>query len=149
MHGASDVPFSGGCACGAVRYECSASPLRMVNCHCRDCQVASGSAYSPTVVMARSAVNVTRGQTASYQRLAESGNIARREFCRNCGTPLFASSSARPDHIGIRAASLDNPAWFQPEANVWVGSAQPWDCMDAAVPSFPKNRPRPNDKRDA
>jgi len=99
--------------------------------------------------MARSATSVTKGQTATYQKVAESGNIAKREFCPNCGTPLFASSSAGPDYIGIRAASLDNPAWFRPEANVWVGSAQPWDCMDPGVASFVKNRPRPNEKRDA
>ena len=144
MSAAIHVPFGGGCACGAVRYECSAPPLRMLNCHCRDCQVAGGSAYSPTLIVARSAVNVTRGRTAAYDKVAESGNIAKREFCPNCGTPLFASSSAGAGYIGIRAASLDNPAWFRPEANVWVGSAQPWDCIDATVPSFVKNRPRPS-----
>jgi hypothetical protein len=146
---AAKVPFSGGCACGAIRYECSALPLRMLNCHCRDCQLASGSAYSPTVIMARSAVNITKGETSMYQRVAESGNIAKREFCPSCGTPLFASSSARPGYVRIRAASLDDPAWFKPEANVWVGSAQPWDCIDASLPSFAKNRPRPSETRDA
>ncbi len=149
MNPATDIPFGGGCACGAVRYECSALPLRMVNCHCRDCQVASGSAYSPTVGMARTEVNITKGQTATYERVAESGNIAKREFCPKCGTPLFASSSARPAYIGVRAASLDDPAWFRPEANVWVGSAQPWDCMDPGVPSFEKSRPAQAEKRDA
>lgn len=144
MTSAIDIPFSGGCACGAVRYECSASPLHMLNCHCRDCQIASGSAYSPTVIMERSAVHITRGQTAAYERLAESGHVAKREFCPNCGTPLFASSSAGPGYIGIRAASLDNPTWFRPEANVWVKSAQPWDWIDPTVPLFARNRPRPS-----
>jgi len=147
MNGASRVPFAGGCACGAVRYECSAAPLRMLNCHCRDCQLASGSAYAPTVIMKRGAVTITKGETASYERLAESGNIAKREFCSRCGTPLFASSSAGPAYLGIRAASLDDPTWFRPEANVWVASAQPWDCIDPSVPSFARNRPRPGDTR--
>ena len=56
-----EIPFTGGCACAAIRYECLALPLRMVNCHCRDCQIASGSAYSPTLIMARSAVKLTKG----------------------------------------------------------------------------------------
>jgi len=43
--------LSGGCACGAIHYECSADPLRMLNCHCRDCQQASGSAYAAIVVV--------------------------------------------------------------------------------------------------
>jgi hypothetical protein len=46
-----DVPFFGECACGAVRYECSAAPVAMVNCHCRDCQRAGGAGFSPTVVV--------------------------------------------------------------------------------------------------
>jgi hypothetical protein len=130
------IPFTGGCACGAIRYQCLAPPLRMLNCHCRDCQVASGSAYSPTLIMARSAVTLTTGQPARFEKLAESGNIAIREFCRACGTPLFASSSAAETYLGIRASSLDDPSWFRPEAHVWIGSAQPWDHFDPAIPRF-------------
>jgi hypothetical protein len=137
------VPFFGGCACGAVRYECSAAPVRMVRCHCRDCQQTSGSGYSATLVMAASAVRLLRGQCAEYRTAAESGNIARREFCRICGTPLFASSLARPGFLGVKASSLDDPSWFAPEADVWVASAQPWDAMDPGVPKFDKNRPSP------
>jgi hypothetical protein len=113
----------------------------MLNCHCRDCQIASGSAYSPTLIMATSAVRVTRGKAKHFEKTVESGNIATREFCGLCGTPLFASSSARPEYTGIKAASLDDPQWFRAEADVWVGSAQPWDCLDPAIPKFQKNRP--------
>jgi len=136
------LPFLGGCACGAVRYECTARPLRMVNCHCRDCQVASGSAYTATIIMDANAVHVTEGAPKRYSRTAESGNVAHRDFCENCGTPLFAASSAGPQVLGVKAACLDDPSWFQPSADVWVGSAQPWDCMVPEMPKFPKNRPR-------
>jgi hypothetical protein len=137
-----EIPFTGGCACGAIRYECRALPLRMLNCHCRDCQVASGSAFSPTLIMTSSVVTVTKGQPAHVEKLAESGNTAKREFCSACGTPLFASSSAGVEYLGVRAASLDDPSWFKAEANVWVGSAQPWDHLDPAIPKFERNRPR-------
>ncbi len=40
------APFSGGCTCGAIRYECSTEPVVSWQCHCRDCQHASGSAFS-------------------------------------------------------------------------------------------------------
>ena len=141
MTSALQVPFSGGCACGAIRYECLAAPLRMLNCHCRDCQLAGGSASSPTLIMARSAVRIIKGSTTLFEKVADSGNMARREFCSTCGTPLFASSSARGEYLGIRAASLDKPRGFKPEADVWVQSAQPWDCLDAGIPKFEKNRP--------
>ena len=128
--------FCGGCACGAVRYECDAPPLRMVNCHCRDCQISSGGAYSPTLVMARSALKIVKGGTAFFESKSDSGNVARREFCSTCGTPLFASSSSKTNRVGIKAASLDDPRWYKPEADVWVGSAQTWDCLDPGIPKF-------------
>ncbi|MGZ5618907.1 MAG: GFA family protein [Usitatibacter sp.] len=137
-----ETPFAGGCACGAIRYECLAAPLRMLNCHCRDCQIASGSAFSPSLIMASAAVNITKGRPAHFEKTADSGNIAKRAFCRDCGTPLFASSSASPGHLVVRAASLDDPSWFRPEENVWVGSAQPWDHLDPEIPGFERNRPR-------
>jgi len=32
------TPFTGGCAYGAFRYECTAEPLAMFQCHCSDAQ---------------------------------------------------------------------------------------------------------------
>ena len=138
------VPFLGGCACGAIRYECVAAPLRMVNCHCRDCQRASGSGYSATIIMSAASVRMLSGKCKEHQTLVENGNFAKRAFCGDCGTPLFAASSARPEFLGVKAASLDDAGWFAPEADVWIDSAQPWDHMDPDIPKFSRNRPRPS-----
>ena len=73
------APFRGGCSCGAIRFECRSAPLSMVNCHCRDCQLAGGSAYAPTVIVKRTALNIVSGQTQRFEKVAESGNIALRE----------------------------------------------------------------------
>ena len=36
---------TGGCRCGAIRYEVTVAPVASVACHCRDCQyVSSGGA---------------------------------------------------------------------------------------------------------
>ena len=75
------------------------------------------------------------------QVISESGNEATRAFCLECGSQLFASSSGRRDFIGIKAGSLDDPSWFKPMSDVWVASAQPWDCLDPAIPKMPKGRP--------
>jgi hypothetical protein len=125
--------FSGGCACGAVRYECSTSPITMVNCHCRDCQRASGSAYSPTVLVPTANFRLVRGAPRYHETTVANGHVARRAFCGECGSPLFASSSARLEMTGIRAASLDDPSWFRAERDVWTGSAQPWDILSPAT----------------
>lgn len=56
------VPFPGGCACGAIRYTCSAEPCYMGNCHCRDCQSAIGSAYLAAVLVKETDFSLTSGE---------------------------------------------------------------------------------------
>jgi hypothetical protein len=60
------MPITGGCMCGAVRYESSAEPLLMVKCHCRDCQRTTGGPYVPAVVFPISAFRVVQGQVQHY-----------------------------------------------------------------------------------
>lgn len=134
--------FTGGCACGALRYESSGPPIAMVNCHCRDCQRAGGSGYSPTIVVRRASFGVTHGVPTYYQCTSQSGNTARRAFCGLCGSPLFASSSARPDFVGIRAGSLDDPSWFRPTSEVWTQSAQPWDLLQPDTIKYERDSKR-------
>ena len=133
--------FSGGCLCGAVRYSCAAAPLSLVNCHCRDCQRASGGAYTPTIVVPAESLQVTGGRLESYTLRADSGNEATRQFCAECGSQLFAFSSGRPERIGIKAGSLDGPHWFKPAADVWVSRAQPWDSLAATTEKVSGGRP--------
>jgi hypothetical protein len=80
--------FTGGCLCGSVRYECLAEPIRMGNCHCRDCQRATGAACASGLLVSRSAVTVT-GDIKYYDVIGDSGSVVGRGFCPNCGSRLF------------------------------------------------------------
>ena len=93
-----DVPFGGGCACGAIRYECAAPPRYMGNCHCRDCQQATGSACMAVVVVKENDFSLLCGAPSWFERPADSGNIMGRAFCPACGSPLF--SDERGAHGG-------------------------------------------------
>jgi hypothetical protein len=133
--------FLGGCACGAIRYECSAEPIAMINCHCRDCQRSSGTAFSSVVVVPVSAVKLLNSEPKHHAVRAESENIVRRGFCCECGSPLFADSSARSDILAIKAGSLDDPSWFKPTVDIWTASAQPWDYMNPDLAKIAKHPP--------
>jgi hypothetical protein len=126
--------------CGAVRYECSAAPLFMGNCHCRDCQRANGSAYNPAIGVPRNAVKIT-GDVKYYESKADSGNMTRRAFCANCGSRLFSYPPFAPELMVIVASSLDDPSIFKPGMDIFTSSAQPWDHLDPALPRFPKMPP--------
>lgn len=133
---ARSIVLNGGCQCGAIRYEVSGQPIFASQCHCRDCQRASGSACVATVRMPVAGFRITRGTPKRYVSRADSGNEVIRAFCGDCGSPLYSQVSARPDRIGIRATSLDDPSWFHAEADIFVKSAQPWDHMDPAIPKY-------------
>lgn len=131
------VPFTGGCACGAIRYECSADPLFSWNCHCRDCQQASGGAFCPVLYVEKAALSLT-GESKYYDVRAESGNLVSRGFCPQCGSPVFIQAELVPRLQGLWAASLDDPSQFQPSVQVWCGSAQPWDYLQSTLPQIEK-----------
>jgi len=126
--------LSGGCACGAIRYTCEADPLFSLNCHRRDCQRESGSAFVPVLVVPRVAFEVTRGTARLFELTADSGHVTARAFCGDCGSPLFGLPGSAPEIVTIRAGSLDEPSAFRPSQDIFTSSAQPWDHMDPDLP---------------
>ncbi len=123
-----DVPFGGSCACGDIRYECAGTPRYMGNCHCRDCQQATGGPYMPVVVVKESDFALLSGEPSWFERTADSGNLMGRAFCPACGSPMFLTNNS---HTGIRAlyaGSLDDPGAYEPSREIYVASAQPW-CL--------------------
>jgi hypothetical protein len=128
--------FSGGCACGAIRYECSAEALMAFNCHCRDCQRATGSAFSSGLVVPTAAFIFTKGEPKYYTVKAESGHSKSQGFCSHCGSPLVGKIAEAPETIGIHASSLDDPGVHKPTLDFWTRSAQPWDYLNPALQKF-------------
>lgn len=128
--------LTGGCACGAIRYACTAAPLLALNCHCRDCQRASGTAFAAIVRVPAAAFTVTKGEPRFLTVTGDSGNTVSRGFCPACGSPLFSRLSGLSEVVGIRVGSLDDPSQYQPRLDMFVASAQPWDCMHPDLPKF-------------
>ena len=127
--------YTGRCACGQVSYTIAGEPIRMVNCHCRDCQRASGSAYAPLLAFERDAVKLS-GELRYYGVTSERGTQLDRAFCPTCGSPVMLLPQARPTALYVLAGSLDDPSLFKPSAQIWVRSAPPWDHLDPDVPRY-------------
>lgn len=134
------APFSGGCACGAIRYQCSAEPVVTGICQCRACQKYSGAGQVFHVGVPRDALTVT-GEPKFHDAPADSGNIVSRGFCPDCGSQVLSRNSAMTDLMFVRGASLDDPTWLEPGIAIYTASAQPWDHLDPALPSFPRMPP--------
>ena len=131
---------TGGCICGVVRYEYSAEPFFAGNCHCRDCQRASGGAGAAVFGVPKAALKIT-GPVKYHEVTGDSGQGIRREFCPTCGARLVSFPSSNPDLATVAAGSLDDPSLYKPQVDIYTSSAQPWDVMDPKLPKFPKMPP--------
>lgn len=139
----SDKPFaSGHCLCGAVNYTINSEPVRMGQCHCKDCQRASGTGHMSLAFFAEKDVSI-EGETAEYASAADSGNINTRRFCSQCGSRLFGSNSARTGVIAVAVGTLNDNSWFQSQAIVYNKDKPAWDLMASDVPCFETMPPPP------
>jgi hypothetical protein len=132
------LPLTGGCACGAIRYETTAEPVVMFHCHCRDCQRASGGPFTSFVIVPAEAFRFSQGSVRLHDSPSHRGGKTHRGLCADCGSPILAKTDANPDIVAIRTASLDDASWFNPQMDVWTSDAHPWDQMNPALPKFEK-----------
>lgn len=128
---------TGGCACGAVRYECSAEPMFTWICHCRECQRATGGGGAVNAVFLKPQVRFTRGEPKYHDSVGTTGHQTHRGFCAECGSPLAARADLFPEIHGVSVASFDHPERIKLDANIWTASVQPWDYLNPALPRIP------------
>lgn len=136
----SSSTYTGGCNCGALRYEAAAEPLMAGHCQCRDCQRESGTGHASQIAFPRAAVKL-EGKATHWDKSADSGNIVTRAFCPTCGSPVYSLNTGMPDFFFVRAASLDDPARYAPQMVVYASSAFAWDHLDPSLPRFAKMPP--------
>jgi hypothetical protein len=128
--GVMKLPLTGGCLCGALRYELSEMPLTIYTCHCTDCQHLTSSAFSLAITVRDRAFCLTSGEPRLLQKIAESGRIVTRWLCPDCA--CWVVSSPQPDASAgemirrVRAGTLDDTSWLKPSAHFWTRSKQPW-----------------------
>ncbi len=130
------APFSGGCACGALRYTCASEPYVSYACHCTECQKRTGGAFGTSVMVPADGVTL-EGTPKEHHRTADSGNTITCLFCGACGTTVMAVNSARTHVRVIFAGTLDDPSWVPMLANIWTGSAMPWVSLSPEIENFP------------
>ena len=118
----------GGCLCGAIRYRTTGAPLRTGICHCSQCRRETGSALPAFVTWPRDRFELLKGKPAGI-RLS---TIATREFCRDCGSPLFWRADTGPN-ISVNLGSLDDAETMpKPTYQLWTERRVHW------VPEMPE-----------
>src|SRR3954451_25010923 len=137
-----ELPLTGGCNCGAVRFEVL-EPLVVAHyCHCRRCQRRSGAASSPSARAAPGSVRIVQGRAELRAWKPEDGR--EKWFCGVCGSALFSSKPEFGGPLGIRLGAFDRDPGIRPSARFFVASAASWEPIpEDGLPRFAAKRDGP------
>src|ERR1700722_19009385 len=127
--------YSGGCLCGALRYEAEGEPQFSGHCYCEDCRKASGSGFIPFMGFPSSAVRF-RGETLKYTPKAANGNNAVRNSCPVCGSLVFGGEVGKDAMFTIYAGTLDDPSRFHPTVAVFTRNHPDWAVIPPDLKIF-------------
>ena len=117
--------ITGGCLCGAVRYEATTEPAFAGLCYCADCRKASGSGFIPFMGFAASDITIS-GETRQSNVPSFRGGTATRNHCAQCCSLVFGGVAGESDSFTIYAGSLDDPTLFQPTIALFVRDRPAW-----------------------
>ena len=117
--------MTGGCNCGAVRYEVTEPLVIASYCHCKRCQRRSGAAASPSAHPAPGSFHIVVGEDRlKYWKPADGGE---KWFCGDCGSSMFGRNLSHPDSIGIRMGTFDTDPGILPSVRAFVADAAVWE----------------------
>ena len=136
----ADVPLTGGCLCGGVRFEIS-EPLGAAGyCHCKRCQRRTGTASSAQAVVARGSVRVTSGQ--ELIRAYDPGDGFPKAFCSACGSALWSVHPEDGEVASVRLGVLDGDPGVTFAYRQFLNYAVSWESIpDDRIPTYPERRP--------
>ncbi len=134
-------PYSGGCACGAIRYELLDAPKTVYLCHCTECRRMTTSAFGISIPVDRQYLHFFQGELRTIERKADSGRSVVGRFCGDCGTRIIHEPPHAADMVILRGGTLDDPSWVFPAGNVWTKSALPWAQIDQSLLNYEAQSP--------
>jgi hypothetical protein len=136
----SEFLLTGGCNCGAVRFEVTEPLLDGIYCHCRRCQRRTGAGFSANAYPAPGSIRIVEGEDHLRAWKPEQG--AEKWFCGDCGSALFARARDAEHWAIVRLGAFDADPGVQPSARQFVAYAAPWeDIPDDGLPRHPEARP--------
>lgn len=130
------MKLTGGCYCGALRYEAEGPALFKGQCHCRECQYISGGAENVFMAMPSAGFSYVKGAPQTFAR-DDLEAPATREFCAKCGTHILTRTPRDASMIILKVGTLDNPAEYgAPQAAIWTADAQSFHMIPDGVAQF-------------
>ena len=136
----ADLPLTGGCLCGGVRYEIAELPVAAGYCHCTRCQKRTGSAAAVSAMLVPGSLRITAGEELLGSFDPPDGFS--KVFCSACGGALWAQNPADPDMRFVRLGTFDGDPGVRPSYRQFTAYAALWEPIpDDGLPRYPERRP--------
>ncbi len=132
----NDRKSSGGCMCGAIRFEVETDTPWNTFCHCESCRKHSGAPVTALVTCKPGEVRWTKGERARY----ESSPDRFRGFCRDCGTSLTWEGEINGSWMAIHVSTMDYPENFEPIDHVFCDDAISWFELHDGLPRYNRSK---------
>src|SRR5258705_13061530 len=104
------LPLTGGCSCGAIRYEITSFPLLLYSCNCTDCQTASGSAFALNMPVFAKDFHILKGAAKPWHHISPTGVAVISWFCGDCGGRISRDRAGREHIVNLRAGTIPRDA---------------------------------------
>jgi hypothetical protein len=136
----TDLPLTGHCLCGEVRFEVSEPFVSAVYCHCTRCQRRTGTAAAASARVAPGSLRILAGEDLVRCYQPETGFA--KCFCSNCGAALWSQDPTAPANRMVRLGAIDGDPGIAPSARQFVAYAAVWEPLpDDGLPTYPERRP--------
>ncbi|HMD52394.1 MAG TPA: GFA family protein [Solirubrobacteraceae bacterium] len=124
-HGAAPC-LTGGCLCGAIRFELSEPPAVAGYCHCTRCQRRTGTGSSVNARIDTATLRILQGEE-SLRCWRHPDGGAEKCFCPTCGSHLFSRNPEDPSHMSVRMGAFDGDPGVRPSWRSYVAYAAVWE----------------------
>ena len=131
----SQVVLTGGCLCGAVRYQATGEAKRFYHCHCWRCRKATGTGHASNLFLEPAALQWLGGEEHIRAFKVPEAKRFTNQFCILCGGRLPRQPPGT-EVVMIPAGSLDDPAPIMPQARIFTDSRAGWSCLGDELPNY-------------
>ena len=129
--------YTGGCFCGALRFQSDAKPVETGYCHCSICRKTTGAPLLAFASFPVSKFAYTKGNPTVFR----SSSNGQREFCSTCGTQICFRETGSAETVDINSGALDQPDIVAPDHHIYPSSQMPWLKLDDELPRYENERP--------
>lgn len=137
---------TGGCLCGAIRYELEGELGPVTLCHCQYCRRAHGAPFVAVAFMRTDQIRWTRGADRIHEMGTE--GVGFRAFCSRCATRLYNRAESTDRFTMLVVGSLDDDTGVQPRMHINLESKSAWYEIRDDLPRYPGFPPTAKDALD-